>query len=409
MRIELDQVTKTFGTSVCALRDLSLEIRSGELTVLVGPSGCGKTTALRIIAGLERPSNGRVLLDGRDITHLPAQARDVAMVFQRSALYPHLNVRKNLAFSLRLKQGRLWRSRAQVKEEAQRVKEVATLLHVDTLLDRRPAQLSGGQQQRVSLGRALVRQPGVLLLDEPLSHLDFRLRAELRRELHLLQRRLRGTMLYVTHDPTEALTLGDRAAVLDRGKLLQFDVPAAVYERPNQRRVAEFFGWPPMNLIDGSLANDGTLFRSKSNDLEVFGPLIGSPVGSEAIQPGRRAESRWVTPNGQAIRPLCPVGFGRMASSVTLGMRPEDVCMLPELSRIEQPELVHLGRMSVTLVEDIGAGKLLTLRRGDLQLTALTNQDGNVGQECEVMCNVKRLHWFDGVSGRALAHGETPV
>jgi multiple sugar transport system ATP-binding protein len=264
MRIELDHITKTFG-SVCAVRNLSLEIRTGELTVLVGPSGCGKTTALRIIAGLERPTSGRVLLNGRDITHLSAQDRDVAMVFQRPALYPHLNVRKNLAFSLRLKQGQFWRSRAQVEEETKRVKEVATLLQVDTLLDRRPAQLSGGQQQRVSLGRALVRQPGALLLDEPLSHLDFRLRAELRQELHLLQRRLRGTMLYVTHDPTEAMTIGDRAAVLDRGELLQFDVPTAVYQRPNHRRVAEFFGWPPMNLIDGSLTNDGTLFRSKSS------------------------------------------------------------------------------------------------------------------------------------------------
>jgi multiple sugar transport system ATP-binding protein len=409
MRIELDHVTKTFGTTVCALRDLSLEIRPGELTVLVGPSGCGKTTALRIIAGLEMPSSGRVLLNGRDITHLSAQERDVAMVFQRSALYPHLNVRKNLAFSLRLKQGRFWRSRSQVEEEAQRIKEVATILQVDALLDRRPAQLSGGQQQRVSLGRALVRQPGVLLLDEPLSHLDFRLRAELRQELHLLQRRLRGTMLYVTHDPTEALTLGDRAAVLDKGELLQFDAPTAVYQRPNQRRVAEFFGWPPMNLIEGTLDDDGTLFRSKSNDLEMFGRLLGSPVGSEAIQPARRAESGSVTASGQAIQPLCRVDFGRMVSSVTLGMRPGDVCLLPELSRIEQSELVHLGRMSVTLVEDLGTGKLLTLRRGDLRVTALTSQDGNVGQECEVMCSANRLHWFDGVSGRALAHGETPV
>ena len=246
MSIVLEHLEKRFAGGCHAVCDLSLEIADGELFTLVGPSGCGKTTTLRMIAGLEQPSGGRVMLDGRAIDNLTPKDRNLAMVFQNGALYPHLSVAENLAFPLRLR-------RAPAAEIAAQVRRAAALLGITRLLDRRPGQLSGGERQRVALGRAMVRQPACFLFDEPLSSLDPHLRAEMRLELRRLHDELRTTSLYVTHDQEEALTLGHRVAVIERGRLQQVGPPLEVYRHPANRFVAAFLGHPPMSFLDGTL------------------------------------------------------------------------------------------------------------------------------------------------------------
>src|SRR5436190_13342473 len=220
--IVLDHVTKDFGNGVVAVDDVGFTIGEGEFIVLVGPSGCGKTTLLRSIGGLEKISAGRILIGGRDVTLLEPAARDLAMVFQNYALYPHMTVEKNLAYGLRVR-------KVPRGERARRVEEVAAMLGLEELLDRRPGQLSGGQQQRVAMGRAIVREPQAFLMDEPLSNLDAKLRVQMRAEIHQLQRRLDVTTIYVTHDQVEAMTMGDRVAVMNAGHLLQVDTPQVLY------------------------------------------------------------------------------------------------------------------------------------------------------------------------------------
>jgi ABC-type sugar transport system ATPase subunit len=244
------QVTKEFPGGTTAVDALDLEIPDGEPMVLVGPSGCGKSTALRMIAGLEQPSSGRITIGERDMAGLSPGARDVAMVFQSYALYPHMSVRDNLAFPLR-------RRRMGRDEIGRRVAEMAEMLELGELLKRKPAQLSGGQRQRVAMGRALIREPVAFLLDEPLSNLDAKLRTELRAELKRLHRRLGTTMVYVTHDQIEAMTLGDRIAVMNRGRLQQVGSPDEIYRRPCNLFVGRFVGSPAMNLLPGPVVGRG--------------------------------------------------------------------------------------------------------------------------------------------------------
>src|SRR5690349_8403381 len=244
------RVTKEFAGGTIAVDALDLEIPDGELMVLVGPSGCGKSTALRMIAGLEQPTSGTIMIGERDMAGLSPGARDVAMVFQSYALYPHMSVRDNLAFPLR-------RRRMGKDEIGRRVAAMAEMLELADLLKRKPAQLSGGQRQRVAMGRALIREPVAFLLDEPLSNLDAKLRTELRAELKRLHRRLGTTMVYVTHDQIEAMTLGDRIAVMDRGRLLQVGTPEEIYGRPCNEFVARFVGSPAMNLLPGPAVGEG--------------------------------------------------------------------------------------------------------------------------------------------------------
>ncbi len=242
--ITLDRISKVFPSGHAGVSDISLEIPNGEFVVLVGPSGSGKSTLLRLIAGLDRPSSGRVFIDGRDVTALPPQDRDLAMVFQSYALYPHKTVRENLAFGLRM--------RAVAPSEIDtRVRAVADSLRIAELLDRRPSQLSGGQRQRVALGRAIVRDPKAFLLDEPLSNLDPGLRLETRTELALLHRRLGATMVYVTHDQEEAMTLGQRVVLLRDGRVEQVGAPMELYNHPRTLFAARFLGTPPMNILRG--------------------------------------------------------------------------------------------------------------------------------------------------------------
>jgi len=254
-RIALEHVDKVYPNGFIAARDLSLEANDGELLVLVGPSGSGKSTVLRLMAGLERVSDGVIRIGERDVTDLPPQQRDVAMVFQNYALYPHMTVRQNLGFGLSIRK----QAPAVI---AERVNAIAASLGLESLLDRKPAQLSGGQRQRVALGRAIVREPLAFLFDEPLSNLDAQLRVETRVELARLHRKLGATMVYVTHDQSEALTLGDRIAVLKEGVLQQIATPMELYRRPANKFVAGFIGSPAMNFIEGVIQRpDGAAGR----------------------------------------------------------------------------------------------------------------------------------------------------
>jgi multiple sugar transport system ATP-binding protein len=251
--IVLDHVTKQFGPNVVAVDDVNMTIGEGEFMVLVGPSGCGKTTLLRSIGGLEKISSGRILIAERDVTKLEPSARDLAMVFQNYALYPHMTVEKNLGYGLRVR-------KTPRRERERRVKEVATLLGLEELLDRRPGQLSGGQQQRVAMGRAIIREPAAFLMDEPLSNLDAKLRVTMRTSLQQLHARLGTTTVYVTHDQVEAMTLGQRVAVMRDGKVQQVDRPQRLYEEPVNTFVAAFIGSPAMNLVEAQLAGDTLTF-----------------------------------------------------------------------------------------------------------------------------------------------------
>jgi len=317
-RVFFDGVTKRFDGDVVAVDDLHLEIPDGELAVLVGPSGCGKSTAMRMVAGLDDPTDGRILIGDRDVRGVSPAARDVAMVFQSYALYPHMTVAKNLAFPLH----RRHMPKDQVKR---RVAEVSEMLGLEDLLRRKPAQLSGGQRQRVAMGRALAREPAVFLLDEPLSNLDAKLRAELRAELKRLHKQVGTTMIFVTHDQVEAMTLGDRIAVLDRGVLQQLGPPEEVYDRPRNLFVARFVGSPAMNLLPG--------------------PALGLPQGVTA---GIRAEA--LRPAGDsedevrielAVEVVEPLGSDVFVHGTAAGETV--VARLPGGSRGEPAERLALG------------------------------------------------------------------
>ena len=285
----LDHVSKTFPGGVRAVDQLDLDVRDGELVVLVGPSGCGKTTSLRMIAGLETITEGKIRIADRVVNKVAPKDRDIAMVFQSYALYPHMSVYKNMAFGLRMR-------RVKKAEIAKRVKWASEMLGLEDLLDRKPRALSGGQRQRVALGRAIVRQPKAFLFDEPLSNLDARLRVETRAELKRLHSRLTTTTIYVTHDQEEAMTLGNRIAVMDRGRLQQFDTPMTVYHQPANRFVAGFLGMPPMNFLEGTLRREeGTVW------------FIGAGIRLRMSPPLAQLAVEWVD------------------QSLVLGVRPEAI------------------------------------------------------------------------------------
>jgi sn-glycerol 3-phosphate transport system ATP-binding protein len=292
--LELAGLRKSFG-AVDVLREINLSLANGEMLVIVGASGCGKSTLLRMVAGLEAPSSGRILLDGRDITPEDPSARDIAMVFQNYALYPHMTVFENMAYGLRI--------RGLSREDIiRRVDEAATLLGLSELLGRKPRQLSGGQRQRVAMGRAIVRHPKLFLFDEPLSNLDATLRVRTRAEIRRLQRRLGVTSLYVTHDQVEAMTLGDRLLVLHQGQPAQLATPMEVFERPADTYVAGFIGAPAMNFLPAILIESGTAAKLEAGPVLHF--VDGRREGSDgrALTIGVRPEHIRVDPNGVPLR-----------------------------------------------------------------------------------------------------------
>jgi len=303
--VEYRQVSKQFANGTVALKNFDLHINDGELVVLVGPSGCGKSTALRLLAGLEEVSAGEIVIDGKVVNQITPQQRNIAMVFQNYALYPHMNVRRNLEFPLRM-------LKTPKQDMTTKIAEIADILNLQDLLDRKPAQLSGGQRQRVAMGRALVRNPSVFLLDEPLSNLDAKLRAQIRADIAALQQRLRKTTLYVTHDQVEAMTLGDRVAVMKSGELHQVGTPTELYHRPRSIFVARFIGNPGMNVFASSFQSgkDGTWqVRAGETSIPLLQerlPPLQSLQTKIPVYVGFRPESFRTSPEGNTIR--CRVG-----------------------------------------------------------------------------------------------------
>jgi multiple sugar transport system ATP-binding protein len=355
-------VEKRFD-SVVALECLDLEVPDGSFLVLLGPSGCGKTTALRILAGLEQPTAGRVLIGDRDVTRLQPRDRDVAMVFQSYALYPHLTIRENIAYPLKVR-------KVAATERVRAVREVAEALEVEHLLDRRPKQLSGGQRQRIALARAIVRDPQAFLMDEPLSNLDARLRLTMRGEIKRLQHRLGTTTLYVTHDQAEALTMADLVAVLRDGVLQQVGEPAAIYDRPANRFVATFVGSPPMNVL--SLG-----FDAERRKLVAGGtPLAGS-------------EERYEICAG--------------AGAVEIGVRPEDV-------RLVAPDAPGAMKGEVYVVEPTGNETIVEVLVGTERLSARASRsfDAPIGSAIGVEFGVETACFFDA-SEQCVVHREVGV
>jgi multiple sugar transport system ATP-binding protein len=355
-RVALDQVSKRFD-DVAAVDDLTLEVADEEFLVLLGPSGCGKSTALRMIAGLAEPTSGTITIGDRVVNDVEAKDRDIAMVFQSYALYPHMTVRKNIEFPLRSRN-------VPAGERAKLVDDAAESLALGALLDRKPAQLSGGQRQRVALARAIVRRPQAFLMDEPLSNLDAKLRVQTRAELVELQRRLAATVIYVTHDQVEAMTMGHRIAVLDQGVLQQIGAPQDVYAKPANLFVARFIGSPPMNTVSGSISR-------------VDGALVAQlPGGSVPVSPE-----------------VAPAIEAAGVTDVVIGVRPESL-------RFD----LHGGiPATITVVESLGHERHVVCRLADDQLV-IVRQDSHAAAPAEasaarLVADANALHVFDPETG----------
>ncbi|MDM7924475.1 MAG: sn-glycerol-3-phosphate ABC transporter ATP-binding protein UgpC [bacterium] len=362
--VRLANASKTYENGITAVRNASLEIEDREFVVLVGPSGCGKSTLLRMIAGLEDVTSGDILIDGRRVNDVPPRDRDIAMVFQNYALYPHMTVYDNMAFGLRM--------RKMPKEEIRaRVREAAESLQIAEYLDRKPKALSGGQRQRVALGRAIVRKPKVFLFDEPLSNLDAKLRVQTRIEINRLHKRLRTTMIYVTHDQVEAMTMGDRIVVMSGGVIQQVDTPMKLYDDPANRFVAGFIGSPAMNFVAGKVTA-GTPARFTSGTLSL--PLAAG-TGNRLKKAGREG--------------------------VTLGIRPEHIGLASASKRVSGAS----HEVTVDVVEPIGNETMVYVRDGQTQFCVRRNEPVTVkpGMKIRVLFDAKRMLFFDTKSEKRLA------
>ena len=369
-RVKLEHVWKRFG-KVVAVKDFNLETKDGEFVVFVGPSGCGKTTTLRMIAGLEEVSEGSIYIGDRLVNDVPPKDRDIAMVFQNYALYPHMNVYDNMAFGLRLR-------RVPRNEIDRRVKEAAKILKIEHLLKRKPRELSGGQRQRVALGRAIVREPQVFLMDEPLSNLDAKLRVEMRAEISKLHRRLGVTTIYVTHDQIEAMTMGERIVVMKDGEIQQVDSPLNLYDFPVNKFVAGFIGSPSMNFIEVHVTEE--------------------EGGIYLVREGVRIRA-----NAKMAKELKEQGY--IGKRVWLGIRPEHL-ELKGYHTVEHEENSLVGE--VEIVEPLGADTEIHVDVDGVFVTA--RLEGHipvkVGEKVELVVNRDRLHAFDLETEKAIAHAQ---
>jgi multiple sugar transport system ATP-binding protein len=361
-RTTIDDVTKRFdsdGEDVVAVDDLSIDIRDGEFLVLVGPSGCGKSTTLRTIAGLETVSEGEIRIDGRDVTDVKPKDRDIAMVFQNYALYPQKTVAGNMRFGLEMT------TDLDDAEISARVEDAAELLDITELLDRRPRALSGGQQQRVALGRAIVRNPAVFLMDEPLSNLDAKLRTQMRTELQELHDELEATTVYVTHDQTEAMTMGDRIAVLESGRLQQVGTPMEMYYEPANEFVATFIGSPSMNILQATFDGEHLQLPGFTYELtDEQRDALASDLSGD---------------------------------SVSLGIRPEDLVLADESGP-------RTTEFTAGIVEPMGSENVLHLRHemGEIVATVAGGQRVRDGDRVRVALPADHVHAFDGKTGEAI-------
>jgi multiple sugar transport system ATP-binding protein len=358
--VSFQRIRRTFG-KVVAVDDVDLDVTDGEFVVLLGPSGCGKTTLLRCLAGLEKVDGGRVRIGGRDATDLPPRRRRISMVFQSYAVFPHMRVYDNIAFGLRMQKER----KAAV---AERVQSAAELLHIEELLDRYPAQLSGGQRQRVAVARAIATKSDVLLMDEPLSNLDALLRLEMRAELKALLHKLEATTIYVTHDQVEALSMGDRIAVMKAGRIVQVDSPLAVYDDPADTYVGGFIGTPPMNFLEATV--EGGRVRLSGGDF----PLPDAPPALEH-------------------------------RSLLLGIRAEAIT-------VEDEARADTIRATVVVLEPLGSHNLLTVQSGEDVLKVATPPHVFRPDDSDVWLRIEpeRIRWMDRETGDAIAaHGERQV
>ncbi len=352
---------------VTAVEDVSLEIADREFVVLVGPSGCGKSTTLRMIAGLEEISRGDIYIGDRQVNDVPPKDRDIAMVFQNYALYPHMSVYENMAFGLKLRKF----AKAEIKR---RVGDAASILGIENLLDRKPKALSGGQRQRVAVGRAIVRQPKVFLFDEPLSNLDAKMRVQMRTEITKLHQRLQATMIYVTHDQIEAMTMGDRIVVMNNGRVQQNDTPLKLYNEPDNLFVAGFLGSPPMNFIQGELksARDGLVFK-EIGDGTIEVALDGRPDGRELS-----------------------------GKPVLLGIRPEDI----EIAQSSKPAGTAASFPAIVdIVEPMGAETNLYLQTGAHTVICRSQRaldHREAGHRLQFELNASKVHLFDPATSRRI-------
>ena len=379
--IEFDRVTKRFADGTLAVDEVDLTVADGEFMIFVGPSGCGKTTALRMVAGLEEITSGEIRIGGRIVNDLEPPDRDVAMVFQNYALYPHMSVQDNIGFPLRMQRV--------AKQDLQRqVRDVAELLGIGDLLRRKPRELSGGQRQRVAMGRAIVRHPQVFLMDEPLSNLDAKLRVQMRAELVKLHRRLGVTTIYVTHDQTEAMTLGQRVAVLNKGVIQQVDTPQRLYRRPVNTFVASFIGSPPMNFVRGRLA---------AGTIELGNHRLGLPAElRDALRPDIVDSN-----SAEVLLGLRPEDFidARLNSNSGYPVLPSEVEIAEQLgpetyvySRVPGLDVVEIGERPVELAGALAA-------RLDPRTIA------EPGQQLMLAVDLRAAHLFDPVSGESLLMG----
>lgn len=358
--IVVEHATKKFGDFV-AINNVSLTVEDREFAVLLGPSGCGKTTLLRAIAGLGVVDSGRIAIGGRDVTYLPPRDREISMVFQSYAIFPHMKVYDNIAFGLKMKN----QPKAFIKERVQRAAE---LLHIETMLDRYPGQMSGGQRQRIAVARAIAVESKVLLMDEPLSNLDALLRLEMRAELKALLHDLQTTTIYVTHDQIEALSMGDRIAVMRDGKILQYDHPTKVYDRPSDHFVGGFIGNPPMNFLKGQVQRSGDQVIVKIADF--------------ALQP---------------TADMLPALRERDGQTVLVGIRAEN------MEALSQPAADGL-QLKVRVVEPLGSQNLLTIPVGEESIKVSTHPDfpAQPGQDIWIRFPADKIRWIDAGSGKAI-------
>jgi multiple sugar transport system ATP-binding protein len=385
--IQLDEVTKVYPNGVKAVDAVDLEIHEGEFVVLVGPSGCGKSTLLRMIAGLEEVTDGAIFIGDVDVTDKPAQQRDIAMVFQNYALYPHMTVKNNLAYGLKIR-------KMPKREWNRRVQDVAETLGLDELLERKPAALSGGQRQRVAMGRAIVREPKAFLMDEPLSNLDAKLRVSMRAELAKLHERLGVTTVYVTHDQVEAMTLGQRVAVLRDGVLQQVDAPQRLFRRPANLFVAAFIGSPSMNLVDAHVDGDSVRFAGFSLPLPQSSPLAGLDrrviLG---IRPTDFDHASTADPDLPRMR---------VRAEVVEDLGAETHVVFP----IDAPRVSAEAVRAATEAETEDEGKLFADdQRAVFTASVDTRRVIQVGEPLEFAVDHSRFHYFDPGTGLALETG----